>query len=78
MSEDNNEIDVEKIMTEWVDGIRENRLPIESIIVLERLFRFLISDYGPVIIGTICRNEIDLFKEHTAVPEIQTEGEEEE
>ena len=78
MSEENNEIDVEKVMTEWVDGIRENRLPIESIIVLERLFRFLISDYGPVIIGTICHNEIEMFKSHNAVQEIQTEGDEEE
>ena len=78
MSEDNKEIDIEKVMTEWVDGIRENRLPIESIIVLERLFRFLISDYGPVIVGTICRNEIDLFNEHNAIPETQTKGDEEE
>ena len=68
-------------MNKWTEGIRQNTLPIESILVLERIFRFLINDYGPVIVSTICSNELQLFEQMTgkattdAIPEIQTEEE---
>jgi len=53
--------DYQKIVTDWMEGIRNNSLPVESILVIERLFRFMINDYGPNIIGAICQNEIKLF-----------------
>ena len=70
-----NDLDIDKVMTAWTEGIRNNTLPIESILVLERLFRFLISDYGPVIVSTICGNELQLFDQMNNVPEIKTEEE---
>jgi len=57
--------DYQKIVTDWIEGIRNNSLPVESILVLERLFRFLVNDYGPNIIGAICQNEIKLFNNLT-------------
>jgi len=75
MNEEQEEIDINEVMANWTEGIKNNTLPIESILVLERLFRFLINDYGPVIIATICQNELQLFEQMTAVPEIKTEEE---
>tara|TARA_R100001244_G_scaffold82581_1_gene64049 strand:- start:156 stop:398 length:243 start_codon:yes stop_codon:yes gene_type:complete len=73
--EPTSELDINEVMNKWTEGIRNNTLPIESILVLERLFRFLISDYGPVIVSTICGNELQLFEQMNNVPEIKTEEE---
>jgi len=67
--------DYQKIVTDWMEGIRNNSLPVESILVIERLFRFMINDYGPNIIGAICQNEIKLFDQ---LVEQTTKQEEEE
>ena len=87
MNEQNDEetetksLNMDEVMNKWTEGIRQNTLPIESILVLERIFRFLINDYGPVIVSTICSNELQLFEQMTgkattdAIPEIQTEEE---
>tara|TARA_R110000751_G_scaffold4372_5_gene21416 strand:+ start:4042 stop:4284 length:243 start_codon:yes stop_codon:yes gene_type:complete len=73
--ETESELDMNEVMNKWSEGIRNNTLPIESILVLERLFRFLISDYGPVIVSTICQNELLLFDQMNNIPEIKTEEE---
>jgi hypothetical protein len=67
--------DYQKIVTDWIEGIRNNSLPVESILVIERLFRFMVNDYGPNIIGAICQNEIKLFNQ---LVEQTTKQEEEE